>query len=473
MPTRLNEAINVSRELLDSKGVFNGLVDFDSRLHIDPALIGVSGVREFNEGKETVIKYFTNVLRLIKASQKEGDVFWNTALKLISFGEGLNTALGYSSKGTGGSGIGKKAANDILVTIKAIQKAGTEDPEIFELVSLFEKDIGPDKISDMISIILRREFRAYTQRIANELRIKTKAFSFENEIFELPFNLSTNTPYIFVPRKILNDLPIAEDWEDVPIASAYSQGVKNSMNNLVGESWKQLSKINKAKLKELLIENPEFVNELLDLYKKRKREGYDFEVDHLGELIWDIVGLGPISENPLNLKVFGNITDKNILQIVESICKQYKKLIEENGLVEHIFDSNGKRRPERFAQLLLFAVADSYCNANNLDLSREPNAGSGALDFKISRGLKKVSTEVKYSSNPKLVEGFEKQLETYNRAESIKTSNSIYLVLRVNDKNDQKIKIIEKLILERNKKSMESPVLIVVDSIKKPSASKR
>jgi hypothetical protein len=142
-------------------------------------------------------------------------------------------------------------------------------------------------------------------------------------------------------------------------------------------------------------------------------------------------------------------------------------------LVEHLFDEKGKRRPERFAQLLLFAVADSYCKANNLDLSREVNAGIGALDFKISRGIFKVSIEVKFSDNRKLVEGYEKQLLSYNLSEGIPNKSSIYLILRLNENNDTKINSIKDIIAERIRKSEEAPELIIIDSIKQPSASKR
>jgi len=473
MPKRLNIVLKVPRKEFESRGIYNSLIDFDSRLHIDPALVEATGIIEFKDSKKEVIRYFTDVLRLVKSSTEENDIFWNAALSKLSFGEGLNTALGYSATGTGGSGIGSITASTILHSIKKIQEAGINDPEIFELVGVFEENIGPDRISDMISIILKKDFRNYTQRLCRELNIKTRLFKFDDIPYHLPINPKTGEHLIFVPTKMLNDLPIADDWEDVPMAAQYSQKVKDNLNTILGNSWREFRKISKSKLKEVLLENPEMLRELLMLYKKRAKKGYDFDVDHLGELIWDIIGEDASKKNPLDLKAFGDITEKNILEVAHVICDHFKKLIEENGLVEHIYDSNGDRRPERFPQLLLFAVADSYCNANDLDLSREPNAGSGALDFKVSRGLKKVSVEIKYSSNPKLVEGYEKQLTAYNKAETIKANNSVYLIIRVNENNDHKIKSIQKMIEEREKKNHPSPILIIVDGIKKPSASKR
>ncbi|OQP67486.1 hypothetical protein A4R26_33435 [Niastella populi] len=118
-------------------------------------------------------------------------------------------------------------------------------------------------------------------------------------------------------------------------------------------------------------------------------------------------------------------------------------------------------------------MADSYCKANDLDLNREINNGSGALDFKVSHGLAKVTVELKYSKNPKLIEGYEKQLRAYNRAEGVEDKHSIYLVLRVNSKQDRKIRQINKLIHERSSSGKQSPELIVINAVRMPPASKR
>ena len=101
-----------------------------------------------------------------KSCQKIGDPFRRAANKKLTFGEGLNTFLGYSQKGTRGSGIGPEMAERILTTIHIVVKAGISDPKLFDLVPVIEENIGADRISDMVSIILKDEFGAYTTRIA-------------------------------------------------------------------------------------------------------------------------------------------------------------------------------------------------------------------------------------------------------------------------------------------------------------------
>jgi hypothetical protein len=85
-----------------------------------------------------------------------------------------------------------------------------------------------------------------------------------------------------------------------------------------------------------------------------------------------------------------------------------------------------------FAQRLFYAVADAYCEANNIDLNREPNAGNGPVDFKLSTGYKgRVLVEVKQSNNSHLINGFEEQLPEYENSES--TDESMYLIVRVSE----------------------------------------
>jgi hypothetical protein len=102
---------------------------------------------------------------------------------------------------------------------------------------------------------------------------------------------------------------------------------------------------------------------------------------------------------------------------VTKIVKQFKKLVEFNGLADSLFDEADRQRHEKFSQLLFFAVADSYCKANNLDLSREPNAGRGPVDFKLSQGQARVLDELKLSSNSKALDGLLAQLPEYAKAE--------------------------------------------------------
>lgn len=210
---------------------------------------------------------------------------------------------------------------------------------------------------------------------------------------------------------------------------------------------------------------------LLAIHKIKPKVSYDFEDDPLCEFTWLELANKALEENPINLRKYSPVTPDNILEVVKVICYQLRQLIENNGWWEFLYDGTGKLRDERFAQKLLYGVADSYCRANNLDLSRESNAGSGPVDFKISSGyVDRVTIEVKYSSNSNLIHGFEKQLPIYNAAE--KSKHSIYLVL-ITKNHATKLEKLRQLARESANKGNRPPMIIFIDGKKKLSASKR
>ena len=157
------------------------------------------------------------------------------------------------------------------------------------------------------------------------------------------------------------------------------------------------------------------------------------------------------------------------MQIVQTICNHFGDLLEFNGWYEYLYTEQVKRKPERAAQLLFYGIAEAYCIANNLDISRETNAGKGALDFKVSKGFTcKINVEVKYSTNQNLIKGFENQLPAYNKAE--RTEHSIYLVIQMTDKTERTDNLL-KLAESRKNTGERVPDIIVIDGRVKPSHS--
>lgn len=460
MPVRLSKVLGVTREQLDVKGIFDSTIDLDSRLYIDPALFINTTIPEFQGAQQKITAYFDNILRLVKGSNNPGDALWRSALKKLTFGEGLRSGLGYSENGTGGRGIGPDKAAQILQTVKEIADAGINDPAIFELVPAIEEGIGSDSISDMVTIILKEEFLGYTRRIAAELGVHAPVDT-------------KGKPLIFLPKRALSDLPTAEKWDDIEIVAAHNDGLRQKLNDLIGKSWKKAAlEFKKQGLKNLLLDNPPLIKDLLANYRRRHVKSYDFQLDHLGLLLWDIVGEEAARRFPLDIPVTFPITAATLMTIAKHICDQYQQLIEYNGLVECLYDRNGDKRPERLPQLLFYAIADSYCKANNVDINREVNNGAGALDVKLSQGRVKVTIELKYSSNPKLIAGYNKQLVAYNNAEGVDPTYSIYLILRVNDNQEGKINNIRNIIKEKEQQGKKCPALYVINAIPKPSASK-
>ena len=473
MPRRYSQIFNITHRELTQKGVLNACVDVDSKLHIDPSLLKNCKIPEFKGAYRRFISHFDDILRLVPyvKGRTNNDRFFCQIVKRLTFKEISNTGLGYSNSGTAGNGIGGKLSIQLANSAMDIIQAGIEDPVIFELMPFFEENIGPDRISDMTITLLHQNFIDYTQRIAKELAIKTTIVTKQRDgqKFELP--CYKNKPVIFIPISLLCDLPIAHSWEDIDWVCSYNDALRLRISKLIGITWKEISILKKKEIKNLLLDNTTVFKDIVSYFKNKQSIPYDYENDKLGEFLCIEATENIAKDLPLNLKTYFPITPDNIFSVVEEICLKYKELIESNGLYELLYDNKNKCKPERAAQFLLYAVADAYCSANELDLSREVNSGVGSLDFKISSGCNmKVCVEVKYSSND-IIKGYNYQLPAYNRAE--KTNKSILLVIR-NTQNDNsklsKLMDIQKKTLSENP---HAPKVIIVDARIQTSASKR
>ncbi|MEO6134548.1 MAG: hypothetical protein ABIP35_05310 [Ginsengibacter sp.] len=470
MPQRLSTILKITANELDKKGVFNAFVDIDSKLYVDPSLLAGAKIKEFKDSHTAFRNYFGDVLKLVANSKIEGDTFWRNAFRRLQFKEFKYVALGYSIGNKSGNAIGPKLARKLLCTSHDIIKAGIKDPVIFELIGLFEERIGADRISDMTIHIIRSNMIKYTQRVCNELKIAQKEFG--KLRITLPYNSKTGDPIVFVPKELLQDLPIAFCWEDIDRVCSENDDLRRRVNLEIGKTWKfATSKISKFKLKSAILENPDILHDLIDQYNKKSKVAYDFINDPSGQVVWAELAEKASNDFPLNFSPYKPVTSQNILAVVKVMCDQYAKLIESNGWFEFLYDNAGHLRNERFAQKLFYGIADQYCLANDLNLCREPNAGSGALDFKVTKGYKAiVSIEVKYSSNTNLIKGFTTQLPAYNRAESSQTS--IYLILRTT-KTDSSLRKLNKLLKVSLQKEERIPEIIVIDARPQKSASHR
>ena len=382
------------------------------------------------------------------------------------------SALVTPQRAPGVTDWGQKLRRKILTTAGEIVAEGVKDTEIFELVGLFQEDVGPDRISDMVGRIVIDDLRAYTQRILEALKVKTIPIQgTTHRTIVNPFNKKF---LILVPADVLRDLPIANDWSEVDFVCQFNDALRTRVNGLIGRTWKQATRsVSKSDLRNVLIRYPDVLRELIALYKKKPASTYDFNSDRSGEFVWFRASRQYTSAYPLKVKLPALPSASDVQGIVRTICEKFKDLIENNGLSSLLYDSTGKQKKEEASQKLFYGIADSYCEANDLDLSREANAGRGPVDFKVSKGYKgRVVVEAKLTSNKQLLHGFEVQIEEYQKAE--KTTTAIYLVIDVSESRATKNRVTKLKALIRTSKSAgkRMPEVIFVDGIPKISASK-
>lgn len=206
---------------LDDLGTFDARIDKDSHFFINVVRLKHSTTPEFANAYELINRRFSDIATLLSNAKSPliTDKFFRSALGLFDFSEVNGINLGFSES-TSGSGFGDQLSMTVLEDAYQIVKAGSTQPEIFHLVSLFEENVGPDRLSDMIASIIKPRIISYSQRILNELDINTRTRAhLEFDDNGLVINPYKGCPLLLLPTDVLHKLPIAKSWEDVSYAA--------------------------------------------------------------------------------------------------------------------------------------------------------------------------------------------------------------------------------------------------------------
>ncbi len=312
-------------------------------------------------------------------------------------------------------------------------------------------------------------FRCSLNPIFSKLKVNTE--SIKNSPYQSVINPFSKYPIILLPQDILRDLPIAESWDEIDRVCAHNAALRHRINALIGDTWKKATRVKKRILRAVLVREPEVMNDLIESYRKKPATKYDFVNDPAGQVIWLPVARKYVSNFPLNITLPAKPSPEDLLQIVITICDKFKDLVENNALSSLLYESSGKPKKEEAAQKVFYGIADAYCSANNLDLSREANAGRGPVDFKMSKGYRgRVVVEAKLTTNQQLLHGLDVQIEEYKKAE--KTQFGVYLVIDVTGGSATRIAALKKRIRVSKASGLRVPEVIFVDAIPKKSASK-
>lgn len=369
-----------------------------------------------------------------------------------------------------------------MLSAKTIISSGYDNPRILELLGLFEKGFGADRISDLITKIIIKDIYKFNQRIANECKIKKELTIIEKlengEEFLLPKDSFKNKPCLLLPKSILTKLPIALDFSHISFVISKNESLRRHVNSKIGKNWKEILKDQKGKrgfIKNMILKDSENLSNLEKSYEgaTNKRTGYNFKEDICGEEVYyneavRETSINPIIEDLKNLKIF---------EVVEIILKKFKKSIEFDGGNILLYTNNNKVRHESYSQVLLFMNTRIYSDICNIDVNREVKIGRGIMDVKFSKGNKeKVIVETKLSKND-VIKGYKKQLPLYMESEN--TQYGYYIIIKISAK-DEKTELRQdkkiRQLLEVNDKNMKEgkkcPKIVVIDGRIKPTASK-
>lgn len=384
-PLQFSRHFKVPEQALERLGVLDPTLNVDAKLFIDPLLLANSSHEEMKQAETTFKSFFTEIIKLLSASKNEGDVAWRTVNKRMMFKEIKGTCLGYGAASIRGSGFGPHLAGKITKTAKEIIDLGITDPDLFLSLPLLEESIGPDLISDMTTNIILENLIQFNCRILNELKICTTQFRIKGAYYNLTPNPTENnsTPVILVPKDVLRQLPIANSWSEVCDNASENEELRNKVNRTIGEIWEAKTRKDKERIRETALSSKNTFSTILQMLHNIVPKHYDFKKDPDGILVWRQFLESVAREYPLKLEKPKTIED--VHKVVVMIIKQFQHLVEKRGLARELWNEK-KRRNEKSVQRIFFAVADSYCQANNIDISPEIDTGTGQIDFKFSTG---------------------------------------------------------------------------------------
>lgn len=465
---RLSEYFGVSKSIFKQKGIFDAIIGIDSGFYLDPTLLKNTRIPEFKGSYAKVEEHYKKAFSLLKiACQNNNHKAWDLAIRLCTLQEPRGIFLGYGK--TSGRGVGKKLAQQLLISAKKIWEMGVDDPQVIALLGILEEGFGADRISDMALNIIQENLLDYTCRITKSLSLKPySSFKYKKggKIYVLPTNpLNPKEPLLLIPTSLLRVLPTSNEhiWDSFD----ENQELRQRFNEILGNS---LRKAPKNYVKETVLSSKDNVLVLLKALKNLVLSSYDFESDPEVKQQWLELGQALSKQYPLKLEMPATATSEDIKGVIRKIILQFRFVIENHGWNKYLYKPDGRVHNEDFIQKLFLAVAISYCKANNLDISPETDQGSGAIDFKISKGFKnKFLIELKWDKNKKLVDGFTQQLPRY--AECEETANCFFVVVEVS-KNSKNLKKLEKTYYLRKEQGIEQPELFIIDGKIKPSASK-
>lgn len=462
----LGDYFGISEEVLGEKWIFNRFIGKDTNLYIDPFLFDQSTIPEFIGARNQIKNHFWKVIKLLKANSIRT---LKEAQNLLTFKEVKWVWLWYGAETDNGNSVWPTLAKQLIKSWREIVDMWIADPEMFEILWLFEEGFWADRLSDIVVNILRQNFYDYTNRLTNELWItKTKEYKIWNwKTIKLPYIKETKSHIIFVPKFVLKELPTAHNRDSISYVAAENETLRNKLNEIIWKTRKaDIKKAKKSDIKRAVVFDVENIKWLISYYKKKQKLSYDFEIDNKWEIkrykIWKEIS----ADNPLKLSL-SELTIDEMSKVVRKIIHKVQQAIEYNWANMFLYDKNKKVKSEKFFQCLFLIIAQNYCLANNIDISPESNKWRWPVDFKFSQWNCKITVEIKKDTND-VVHGIEKQLPIYEKSEE--SQKSIYLVFRTT-KEWKQIDKLKKFQEDMEKKGKKIPEHYIIDARLQESAS--
>lgn len=451
-PQYFSDHFKIDKSKLKELGVFDPILDSDSRLFVEPSLLPYSSSEIFQDAYKAYHEKFGKIYKALSLCENKGDLHWNIAKNLVDFPEYKSTCIGYGNS-IDGKGSADEFNGKILDSLYSVIDKLKDNPELLPFAPYLEKGIGGDRISDMLQNIIDEYICDYTLSIMQELGLNGNCRHLSKNL-QRQYNLLKN-PYSksaikLLPRDILRDITISDkagDISDEIISQNWE--IRSMVDKSIGNAFFEASKEKrKSIIFDELFADPEIFVKILQEIKDYDVKNYNLDDDRKGVWRWleDAKNLTSstdlFSQNPVNY------VNKSLINIVELIIANFKLATEEKGFwscfwtnveadyFEHVHES--------YSQLILSFLCNCSIGLEGLEIKKFYD--NNQLITKFSLNDKNLFLYVKHSDNKQLKSGYEKILE---KATESKSDQYLYLIVNFTEDKPQQLKSIKTIENER------------------------
>lgn len=393
MPVSTSEYFHLDTDVLERAGAFDAILDRDTPLFINPALLKRTQVPELVGAYPRVLEHFRKVIAILKKGDHE-EVFME-ALSVFKYGEAEGLCLGHSKHSTAGERSSTGWVKErLLRTVQRMVRAGVDEPETFEVAAWLAPHLGPDRVSDLIATIALPDIRNYSIRVFREAGLKNGRFQWKDGFLPAhPFAKSESggpTELHLIPHAILSSFDSAR--EDI---AQLTSDIRRILMPAVARSVKQSSDERKQASIDLLVHETARLRQIIRNLKEMQGTGYDPRKDRLGIIAGHSAGRKLIEKNQ------NAVVPSGIPEMARTLISIFARDIEHAGDWEDLYTGT-KTRNEDCAQDMFWRLGNHLAETRGAKLLREPNIGKAEPDFLLTNGTESAIIELKLTKHRRI-----------------------------------------------------------------------
>lgn len=416
----------------DDDDWFDPVLSEDTPLYVDPFLVFEDQDPLFADAHDLVVRFFAICRDLVREDRGRRGRLWGKAIRLLTFPEPKEFALGLAMGSPNGSGTDEHYAEQMAVALEAISRAVERRVAYVEMFALFVPGLGVDRISDIFCNILKSRFVAYTQQGVPAPPRRRRAGLGPQRVLEPVHRAMVQRPPASAPQPGDRRRCAADPGPVPPGHSAADHrrrllrvGRVAAQRRASGRpqlrSWESLSRSERAERgRDLALRRPAMAFEYVDeIAEQADARPYDVAADPELLVRWYEAGRAAGCREAERSDPVGQPSEADFHGWLGTLVDRFAHAVEHTDLWRVFWnDELIKPRKEKIVQAVAGQMWVLLCERSDVEVSREANVGRGPVDFKFSAGWRRRALiEVKLMSSRKLRQGAQAQLPQYMASE--------------------------------------------------------